>query len=83
MSTSTGEQVVADLDAVLEHVVEEERAGDPLADRSALHVGEGHHHGVDVASIGCWWGSVSRVSMACTLAQRAAPPSSARYSGVT
>ncbi len=37
----TGEQVVADLDAVGGHVVEEEPTGDPLADRAPLEVGEG------------------------------------------
>ena len=32
---------------MLEHVVEEERPGDALADRPPLHVGERHHHRVD------------------------------------
>ena len=35
-----GEEVVARLDAVLEDVVEEEAARDPLADRPSLHVGK-------------------------------------------
>ena len=30
------------------HVLEEERPGHPLAHRSTLEVGEGHHHGVHV-----------------------------------
>ena len=33
---------------MVEHVLEEERSGHPLADRPALEVGEGHHDGVDV-----------------------------------
>ena len=43
------EQVVAHLDPVFAGVVEKERAGDPLADRSALDVGEGEDDRVDRA----------------------------------
>ena len=55
-----GEEVVACLDAVLEHVVEEERSRHPLAHRTALHVGERHHDGVDV-TVGDPLGSVVEV----------------------
>ena len=33
----------------LEHVVEEEVAGDPLAHQAAVHVGKDRQHGVDLA----------------------------------
>ena len=42
-----GQQVVAHLDPVVHHVLQEEGPGDPLPDRSALEVGEGHHDRVD------------------------------------
>ena len=43
------EEVVARLDPVLCDVVDEEVGGDPLADRTPLHVGERDHHRVDGA----------------------------------
>ena len=44
-----GEQVVAALGPVLEHVVEEVRGGQPLALQPPLHVGDREQHGVDRA----------------------------------
>ena len=44
-----GEQVVAALGAVLEHVVEEVLGGQPLALKPPLHVGDREQHGVDRA----------------------------------
>ena len=41
-----GEQVVAALGAVLHHVVEEVRGGQPLALQPSLHVGDRQQHGV-------------------------------------
>ena len=46
-----GEQVVAALGAVLEHVVEEVVAVHPLALQATLHVGERDDDGVDVARL--------------------------------
>ena len=45
------EQVAARLDAVAEHVIEEEVPGHPLADEATLVVGEDHEDGVDVARL--------------------------------
>ena len=44
-----GEQVVAALGAVLEHLVEEVLRGQPLALEAPLHVGDREQHGVDRA----------------------------------
>ena len=46
-----GQQVVAALGAVLEHVVDEVRSVQPLALQPALHVGEGDDDRVDVALV--------------------------------
>jgi hypothetical protein len=46
-----GEQVVAALAAVGHHLVDEERAVEPLSLEAALHVGEGEHHGVDLPAV--------------------------------
>lgn len=45
-----GEQVVAALGAVLEHLVEEETGGEPLALEPPLHVGEGQDDSVDLTA---------------------------------
>ena len=46
-----GQQVVAALGAVLEHVVHEVRGGQALALQPALHVGDGQEHGVHRPSL--------------------------------
>jgi hypothetical protein len=40
-----GQEVVAGV-GLLDHAVQEEMAGHPLAQEAALHVGKAHHHGV-------------------------------------
>ena len=64
-----GQEVVARLDAVVEHVVEEEPPGDTLSDRASLHVGERHHHRVD-GSFGDAFGQLVAVQHARTMARR-------------
>jgi len=44
-----GEQVVAALDAVIDHLVEEQPRRRPLADQAALHVTEADDHRVDLS----------------------------------
>ncbi len=65
-----GEEIVTRLDAVFEHVVEEEPPRDAFSDRTTLHVGKRHHHRVD-GSVGDASGQLTRVQHART------------YSGVT
>ena len=59
-----GEQVVAALGAVREHVVEEVPRVQPLALQPALHVGEGDDHGVDLAVVDPLAASVLEVEVA-------------------
>ena len=46
-----GEQIVAALGPVLDHVVDEVATVQALALQPPLHVGERHHHGVDLAGL--------------------------------
>ena len=48
MSTSTDEQVVAGLGAVLQDVLLEQPGGDPLSHQPSLRIREGHDHRVDL-----------------------------------
>ena len=45
------EQVVAGLDAAVEHVVAEEATGHPLAHEPTLEVGEDHQHRVELVGV--------------------------------
>ena len=65
-----GQEVVAGLDAVVGHVIEEEGAGDPLADGAPLEVRECHDDGVHVARTDLVREGLER-QHPCTLTHRA------------
>ncbi len=65
---------------MVQHVIEEEGAGHPLADRSPLQIGKRHDHGVHVTRLNLM-GKGFQGQHASTLTQPR--PAVQRYSGVT